>query len=215
MEITGRDGQPISIEIDATNTNFIDFASRQLGPGYAPVITALLDWLAPKAGTIYDIGANWGYFSVLAATNPAFNGTVCAFEITPGTRLVLEQTIRRAGLERWVEVLDFGLSSVSREIELVEHKHSILNHVAPRGYRGRTVKVDVRRLDKVDLPPPDVVKIDVEDHEGEVIAGARQTFAASLPVVIFENRLRDGDTIMSPIDGLAELGYQLYVPSLQ
>ena len=58
MEITWRDGLAISIEIDAANTAFIDLASRQLGPGYAPAVTALLGWLAPRAGTVYDIGAN-------------------------------------------------------------------------------------------------------------------------------------------------------------
>ena len=215
MEIAGRDGRAISIEIDATNTAFIDHASRQLGPGYAPAVSAMLDWLAPRASTVYDIGANWGYFSVLVATNPAFDGTVFAFQITPDTRLGLERLIRNAGLDRWVKVQGFGLSSVAREVELVKHKHSILNHVAPPGYRGRTVKADVRRLDDLELPPPDVVKIDVEDHEGDVIAGARRTFAASRPVVIFENRLRDGEAIMAPIDALVELGYRLYVPSLR
>ena len=215
MEITGRDGLAISIEIDAANTAFIDLASRQLGPGYAPAVTALLGWLAPRAGTVYDIGANWGYFSVLVATHQAFDGTVFAFEITPNTRLGLERMIRHAGLDRWVKVQGFGLSSVAREVELAVHKHSILNHVATTGYRGRTVRVDVRRLDDLELPPPDVVKIDVEDHEGEVIEGARRVFGASRPVVIFENRLRNGEAIMAPNDKLVELGYRLYVPALR
>ena len=215
MEIAGRDGQAISIEIDATNTAFIDLASRQLGPGYAPTLTALLDWLAPQAGTVYDIGANWGYFSALVATHPAFDGTVFAFEITPDTRFGLERMIRNAGLDRWVKVQGFGLSSAARQVELAVHKHSILNHIAPSGHRGRTVKADVRRIDDLELPPPDVVKIDVEDHESEVIEGARRMFAASRPVVIFENRLRNGEAILAPIDGLVELGYRLYVPSLR
>ncbi len=80
---------------------------------------------------------------------------------------------------------------------------------------GETVRVDVRRLDDLELPPPDVVKIDVEDHEGEVIEGARRVFAASRPVVIFENRLRNGEAIMAPIDKLVELGYRLYLPALR
>ena len=40
---------------------------------------------AAGGGVVYDVGADWGYHGVLLATNPAFSGTVHAFEAAPGT----------------------------------------------------------------------------------------------------------------------------------
>ncbi|MGH8011178.1 MAG: FkbM family methyltransferase, partial [Candidatus Binataceae bacterium] len=57
------------------------------------------------------------------------------------------------------------------------------------GYCGEIV-VPVRKLDSVvesaRLPPPDVIKIDVEGAEVDVLAGARLTIAASRPIFLIE-----------------------------
>ncbi|WP_248785736.1 FkbM family methyltransferase, partial [Escherichia coli] len=42
------------------------------------------------------------------------------------------------------------------------------------------------RIDDLDLPKPDVIKIDVEGHELKVFNGMRQTIRNSKPVIMYE-----------------------------
>lgn len=60
------------------------------------------------------------------------------------------------------------------------------------------------------IPPPDVVKLDVEGAEMRLLSGAADTFAAHRPAMLFEcdvNAERFGHTPGSFLRRLADLGY--------
>ena len=65
------------------------------------------------------------------------------------------------------------------------------------------------------LPPPDVIKIDVEGAEWDVFQGARQTLAAHRPPIVFEcdvNVQRFGYTRRQLCDFLRSIGgYRFYL----
>ncbi len=67
------------IAINGANTAFLAYAQHLDAGGYEPAVSAFLDHVAAGGGVVYDVGANWGYYGVLLATNPAFSGTVHAF----------------------------------------------------------------------------------------------------------------------------------------
>ena len=52
-------------------------------PIYEPETSALLDRLVGDDGVFFDVGANWGGYSVLIAARPTFHGTVHTFEPFP------------------------------------------------------------------------------------------------------------------------------------
>ena len=205
MTFSTRDGRTIDVEIDATRSLYIDYASRDSHAGYEPNESLLIDALIPKAGVFYDIGANWGYFSWLAATNPGFSGRIFSFEISPDMVTELTSTRDRAGFSA-VEIMPFGLSDRTGRVPISNERNGHLNRVV-NSTAQRAVQAPVRRLDEVDIPPPDLIKLDVEDHEHAVILGARKILGAASPAILFECRDAGTPDSLAVFSLLSEMGY--------
>jgi FkbM family methyltransferase len=201
--------------VDCADTAFLDFAARIEKDGaMEPEVTALFAHLVPRLAVVYDIGANWGYYPLLLGTDPRFAGEVHAFEIAPRTAAGLRRLVQCAGLERRVRVHGYGLSRQDGEVRLKRERHSYLARIVGEEYRGRADRVPVRRLDGLDLPAPDLIKLDVEGHEAEVLCGAQELLRRHRPVIIFESwyEPRDRERILAPLALLEGLGYALYRP---
>ena len=200
-------------EVDCANTAFLDYARRSgEAGGVEPEVTGLLISLAGKLRVVYDIGANWGYYPLLLATEPRFRGEIHAFEIGPRIAADLRHVIAGAELAGRVTVHGFGLSAEDGEARLSREKHSYLSRIVGEGYRGATDRVRVRRLDCLDLPPPDLIKIDVEGHEAAVLRGAAGLLARHQPLIVMESwhDPRHEEAMLAPLRLLAGLGYRFY-----
>ena len=199
--------------VDCADTAFLDFAQRLERDGAVePEVTALVTHLAPRLRVVYDIGANWGYYPLLLGTDPRFAGEIHAFEIGPRTAAGLRQLVRDAGLEAQVRVHGYGLSARDGEVRLTREKHSYLARIAAPDHRGRSERARVRRLDGLDLPAPDLLKIDVEGHENEVLLGGLELLRRARPMIVFESWHRPKDTarMLAPLELLEGCGYALY-----
>ncbi len=105
-----------------------------------------------------------------------------------------------------------GLSSEDGELPLVTGRHSALARIERTARRHKATMVAVRRLDSLDLPPPDFIKLDVEGHELVVLRGGARLLESSRSVVILENWF-DPDrpaATLAPLSFLTERGYDLY-----
>jgi FkbM family methyltransferase len=201
--------------VDCADTAFLDYAARLERDGAVePEVTALFTHLAPRLSVVYDIGANWGYYPLLLGTDPRFKGAVHAFEIAPRTAEGLGRLVRCADLGARVRVHGFGLSRQDGEVRLKREMHSYLARVVDEGYRGRADRVPVRRLDGLDLPAPDLIKLDVEGHEAEVLCGAQELLRRHRPMIVFESWYEPGDRerMLAPLAILERLGYALHRP---
>jgi FkbM family methyltransferase len=201
--------------VDCADTAFLDFAARLARDGAVePEVTALLTHLAPRLRVVYDIGANWGYYPLLLGTDRRFEGEIHAFEIAPRTAEGLRRLVRSAGLGARVRVHGYGLSQRDGEVRLTRQMHSYLARIVEDGYRGRSELVPVRRLDGLDLPAPDLIKIDVEGHEKEVLAGGLGLLRRERPMIVFESWYdpEDRERMLAPIELLEGEGYALYRP---
>lgn len=202
-----------SFAVDCANTAYLDFAARSgRAEGYEPEISGLFSHLAPRLGAVYDVGANWGYYPLLLTANPKFRGEIHAFEVRRQTADDLRHVIAAAGLAGRVSVHAVGLSDVAAEVRLCCARHSYLVRIVPASYRGPVDIADVKPLDALDLPAPDLIKIDVEGHEAAVLRGAARTIARTRPLVVFESWYmpEDRDGMLEPLRFLADRGYQLY-----
>ncbi len=158
------------------------------------LVAALLAHV-PAAGTVFDVGAHFGFFSLLSSrlTGPA--GRVIAFEPMPNTCSVLRRNVEPAGVtvvnaavwnERAeVRMHDFGLGlSAFNSI-----RPPRLTKSAHRPARKRIVTVPAITLDdyagEQDLAP-DFVKIDAESAEFEVLEGMERMLRHTRPVVSLE-----------------------------
>jgi FkbM family methyltransferase len=185
--------------------------ARPLVRGLAelPVQEALRRSVAPGA-VVYDVGANVGFFTVLAARLAGPEGTVVAFEPAPECAASIRANAAVNGFDGSIKVVEAALgASVHRERLFVVADQS-WSHLESRGEHPLTteaVEVDVLTIDSLvangEIPPPDVVKIDVEGSELDVLNGMRQTLAEHKPVIICE--LHETNAPFAEL--IAELGY--------
>ncbi|RAU23445.1 hypothetical protein CU669_04810 [Paramagnetospirillum kuznetsovii] len=95
---------PRRIGFNARNTQFGALYQPQSQPLYEAETSALLDLLVGDDDCFVDIGANWGWYSLLVASRPGFKGKIHAFEPFPSTFSDLIGGVRGAGLESMIRV---------------------------------------------------------------------------------------------------------------
>jgi FkbM family methyltransferase len=135
-----------------------------------------------EADVVYDIGAHVGYYTVLASVIVGRRGRVIAFEPSPRnlTRLRKHVEVNRCGN---VTILDVAVSDHEGVAPFEDRCGSGTGHLSASG----TVEVRVVNLDALvargEMPPPSVMKIDVEGAEAEVLAGATSVIARARPTL--------------------------------
>jgi len=183
-----------------------------LEPG---VQEALRRHVAPGA-TVYDVGANVGFFSLLAARLAGPAGAVEAFEPLPTAA---------AGLRRHVALNDAGTVSVhevavgarSGRTQLMAVREGGWSHLAERGRHADTqevLDVDIVTIDELvagGLRAPDVVKIDVEGAELAVLEGMVETIRAHSPVIVCELHTTNAE-FLAQIDAIGYVAQNLDGP---
>jgi FkbM family methyltransferase len=202
-------GTPRRFRADFANTAYIDFANRSAREGYEPETTALCEIVAPAARVVYDIGANWGYFIAVLCSNARFHGTIHAFEIAPRTFRDLTRLVAACGASSRIRCHAFGLSERHGDASIQEGMHSALSRISPRS-SGRRVRVE--SLDRLGLPDPDFIKIDVEGHEAAVFRGALETIVRAKPLIVFESWHTPGApaAMLEPMQILSGVGYDFF-----
>lgn len=195
------------VPFNARNTQFGALYQPQSLPVYEPETSALLDLLVADDGCFIDVGANWGWYSLLVASRPGFTGQVHAFEPFPSTFADLAGVVRSAGLDARIHCHDIALAD-SIGSSTMAFSDGIQSGLARLG-EADGVTIRMATLDSLALPSPDVIKIDAEDHELEVLHGAAATIERAQPYVVFENWLhRDRPALtLDPFHWFAERGY--------
>jgi len=200
------------IAFNAKNTVFGIIYFKQFSMGYEPQISALFDLIMPNKGVFYDIGSNWGWFSLMTATRPGFAGQIHAFEPFPTTHQDLASIIEQAGLSNQIKRHDFALMAEAgtASIYLPDFIHSGCATVTKENKGQGGIKTST--LDEFVAEPPDVMKVDVEGNESQVFLGGQKTIAKHQPMIVFENKrdTEDLGQIMQPLLLLEKMGYVFY-----
>src|ERR1700691_3168087 len=146
---------------------------------YEPAQTALFCELVKPGDVVYDVGAHFGYYALLASKLVRTEGRVLAFEPSPPN---LARLYRHIELNRSsnVQVLELAVSDREGSAHFETRTGSGLGHIAPAG----PVEVKVTRLDALQGSPlPNVMKIDVEGAEVGVLQGAASLLASAKPTI--------------------------------
>jgi len=159
------------------------------------IVTGLALRAVRKGDVVLDVGAHFGYFSLLFSHLVGESGRVVSFEPTPSTFAVLEKNTadlrnvtalnmaagRQSGR---LTISDFGLTySAWNTLSGSSRMPGVLTKPKAR------VEVEVVRLDdwcKRELIQPSVIKIDAENFEAEVIGGLAETLSWLRPRVLME-----------------------------
>lgn len=173
-----------------------------------------------RPGDIFvDVGANVGYFTALAAARVGKKGRVVAIEPSPYAFERLHRMVEQNHLDH-VTSLPVGLSSHAGRIQLFVPPPGSGNHtptMVPNA-GGIGVEVSVTTLDaclsQQCIERARMLKLDVEGHEPQVLAGASESlWRGCFDFILVEfNELWLGRSGSSPLALLEQLRASGYEP---
>jgi FkbM family methyltransferase len=155
-----------------------------------------------RAGmTFYDIGANIGLFSLLAARLVGKEGRVVAFEADPEIAARLREHVARNECG-WITVEEKAVWSEPRTVFFARTDPTTspdrgLGHVVSESAPD-TIQVSAESLDDYawTQPAPDFLKCDVEGAEVDVFRGAERLLKEKRPGIICEMHSEENHRIL-------------------
>jgi FkbM family methyltransferase len=179
----------------------------------------LLPTLLKPGGSFVDIGANIGYFSLIAAGLVGKNGQVIAIEPIPRTHDLLRANIELNGFTQVrAEQYALGTSIGSLELHLPPpeaHRDYLVTGLEIPGWSSLAVQCTTidEAFSSWKMPRIDLIKIDVEGSEPQVISGGRSVLSSGrVRALICEisgvHLARWNMSSQTIIDDLASLGFR-------
>lgn len=176
-------GRPIYLDLRDTSVA----AHVALGRAWEPTVTATLAALARPADTFLDVGANFGYHTLMLADRLTGPRPFRLFEPNPVVREVLRRSLLVNGLGDRAILEEVACSDRAGTAEMTVWSGvwggASLRSVAEAAMSPWAEMLDVEAsftvptvtldeyADARDLPALDLCKIDVEGHEAAVFAG--------------------------------------------
>ncbi len=169
----------LTLWVDPRDTTGVAPPLLQYGE-YEPFITSIFSRIVKKGMTVIDVGANIGYFSVLAAKLVGPAGKVYAFEPEPHNFALLSKNIAFNKFPNCIPV-NKALSDKNGTTQLYldacnwgAHSLAAQNVDGKKAVRIQTVRLDdfLRNMRNVD-----VIKIDAQGAEGLILKGMRDVIA--------------------------------------
>jgi len=152
-----------------------------------------IDWIHNRVGkgdVMFDIGANVGAYSMVAAKRRGGGARVYAFEPSYVNVATLSANIALNDLGGQVTPIPVALSSSTgmnvlnlRDLESGSARHGLGDQMPDDGHVAFRQPVMTFRLDDLiehfDVPAPNHIKMDVDGGELDVIAGASRTLSCT------------------------------------
>jgi FkbM family methyltransferase len=199
--------------------------------GYELPTRNFLERLFQPCDLFIDVGAHWGFFTLQAATHPAGDVKVIAFEPDPTNASILYRNASDHGLTDKVVVICSACGDVVDIAPLVTNStmmHSI-NGVGlkPPFARGPSKWVPIVTLDRALVQFPTltntriILKVDAEGFEPQIIDGAKSILQGGrVAVVIWEcgQAFANGperDAMRRMVGTLSNLGFHHLRPPSQ
>lgn len=187
---------------------------RGFGRDWEATSIRLWTRLAASAGTIVDVGSNVGIYSLVART------------INPAARIVAFEPLDRFYERLKANIAVNGFTIDAEEVALSDHEGEALLYDSARDYfqaaslegPGGPVtshiarSVPLRRLDMYcrehAIDSVDLLKIDIEGHEPQALAGMGDLLASTKPTILIEVLSDEAGSRISSV--LSGLGYETY-----
>jgi FkbM family methyltransferase len=169
----------------------------------------LLERLVRPGMTVYDIGAQAGFYTLCLSRMVGETGRVFAFEpFADNVRNLLEHV--RINALRNVAIVQAAVAGCSGVRGFTTDRGSCENGLVGE---DAALLVPTVSLDSLSLPSPDLIKMDIEGGESEALRGARQVLSEHRPVVLVA--LHSADHARFCGDFLQSLGYKVMSLSKQ
>lgn len=173
-----------------------------------------------KNPCLYDIGANIGYYSILAAKKGA---NVIAFEPVKSTYVVLKNNAKLNKLKN-IKINRLAISDKTgiAKINLYTSSgnNSLTNRNIPQDHELKHIGTETVKLETLDnitdnsKLKPTLIKIDIEGFEKAALLGGKNTLLKHRPVVIVETSINTSKDAGYSVDEIVKIlrdyGYILF-----
>jgi len=202
--------------------------SRWLGT-YEPELQAALKEFLRPGSTVYDVGANIGYITLMMAHHVGPSGRVFAFEALPAN---VERIQKNVALNKLPNVTVVSAAVIDKSAPVTFYVHESVGMGKAAGSAGRReqqykaeISVPGLSLDEFVYgqgnPPPQVVKMDIEGGEVLALPGMQRVLAEARPLMLME--LHGPESSRVAWETLTAAGYKIHwmrpgypvVPSLE
>ena len=157
---------------------------------YEHLETAVLRAVLRNDDTFIDIGANIGWYTIIASTIITPPGSIIAFEPRPETAANLRLSLEENRLTDLVRLFEAGLADHAQQAKLTwlaGTDNPGGSHLGSGDSVGSEfAEISLITLDSLELSRCDVIKMDVEGAEFRVIKGGEQTLRAQQPLILSE-----------------------------
>lgn len=205
------------LRVDMSNTVGRSIYLRKT---YEPAIEKVVNDML-KAGDVFvDVGANVGYFSLMAADIVGSTGQVISIEPNIALCQLVRASARRNRFGHW-NVVPAGVGDSTGLAKLQIQQSSGVSFIGDTsGKRDRVVDVQMTPILTLDDiiaelspdTPPKLVKVDVEGLELRVLEGARACLQGRKTHFVVEhsarNQARFGISATEVAEFMAQFGYQ-------
>lgn len=172
--------------------------------------------------TVLDIGANIGYYTLIASTRVGPAGTVIAFEPEQANGSILRRMIDANSL-RNVHVSAVAIGAGDAKATLYLDPNNKGKHTLLPTQGNETVSVETRTLPDALEPfhhgAVHLIKMDIEGWEGKAFLGMHELLLRDRPELFFEfapvRIKKTGEDPMLILSRLRDLGYTLFEISEQ
>lgn len=161
---------------------------------YEPDLQEAARQLIQPCMVVYDVGANIGYISLMAARLAEEGGHVYSFEALPTNVDRLKANIDLNDLTRRASAIHAAVTDQTGEAVFLAHESGAMGKA--KGSAGREenyageLRVPAIALDDFVYPqgnpPPQVVKMDIEGGEGMALRGMEKILANIRPIFMIE-----------------------------
>jgi FkbM family methyltransferase len=184
---------------------------------YEPHVTALIRTILIKDDVFLDLGANVGYFTLLAASLLKDTGRVIAFEPNPQNQQLIYASILKNGFSN-VKLYPYAVSdseSILRFTTVGSNGGVVTDFSRDQRYFLLVQSVVLDNILKNETRI-DVVKIDIEAHEPSAIRGMAALINKHKPKIITEYhpwamQLNNAEAPLDYLQQIYRFGYSLSI----
>ena len=173
--------------------------------------------LINPGNVIFDIGANFGYYSITLANSLRGNCVVYAFEPFRPNYERLLMNIKLNQLDKCIYPFQIGISDTEGEADLITIPgNSGGTYINPNSLSRDVKLVTIDSFcHKHNINKIDFMKIDVEGYELRVLKGAKKVISETKPIIFIElNPLclkRVNSSVHDVVNILYDYGYVLFI----
>ena len=179
---------------------------------WEPYVSMIIERILQPGDVFLDVGANFGYFSILASELVQKTGKVMSFECNPNIAALLKENAQINGCEN-ITLYEHALGDHEGKADFFLSSTDTGHGSLDQAKNSQRISVNIHKYDDLNLDcEVRLIKIDVEGAELRVLKGMNSLLSsAHKPYVICEmsNKFdgRGGDKVKDIMEYMCDFGY--------